>query len=74
MAFTDSLRGYAHRVHRRDGFICTYCGFDGTESLSNWLHLSWDHLLPKGHTDRDDERFVTTACRFCNEEPIHAMT
>ena len=25
------------------------------------------HLLPKGNPLRDDERFIVTACRFCNE-------
>lgn len=64
--FTDSLRGYALAVHRRDGFRCRYCGLDGTESFANWLSLSYDHLLPKGHPQRDDEDYVVTACMFCN--------
>ena len=72
MAFNDALRGYAHPVIRRDGFRCVYCGLDGTSALSNWLHLSWDHLLPKGHSSRDDERFLVAACRFCNE--VHNRT
>jgi 5-methylcytosine-specific restriction endonuclease McrA len=67
MTFNDALRGYAHPVLQRDGFRCVYCGLDGTEDLSNWLHLSWDHLLPKGHPDRDELRFIVAACRFCNE-------
>ena len=66
MAYIDALRGYAYAVHRRDGFRCVYCGLDGT-SWPNWLYLSWDHLLPKGHPARDDERYIMTACRFCNE-------
>lgn len=65
-SYTDALRGYAHRVHRRDGFTCVYCGWDGTQ-WPNWLYLSWDHLLPKGHPDRDNERYIVTACRICNE-------
>jgi hypothetical protein len=28
--------------------------------------LSWDHLLPKGHTLRDDVEYIVTACIFCN--------
>lgn len=67
MAFTDALRGYAHRVLRRDGFRCVYCGLDGSADFGLWLHLSWDHLLPPGHANRNDERFIVTACRFCNE-------
>lgn len=64
--YSDALRGYAYSVHERDGFRCVYCGLDGTV-WPNWLYLSWDHLLPKGHPDRDDERYIVTACRICNE-------
>lgn len=66
MGFTDALRGYALAIHRRDGFRCRYCGLDGTESFANWLSLSWDHLLSKGHPHRDDEHYIVTACMFCN--------
>ncbi len=64
--FDDSLRGYAFRIHQRDGFKCRYCGLDGTTSFANWLALSWDHLLPKGHPNRDNLGFIVTACNFCN--------
>jgi hypothetical protein len=64
--FTDALRGYAFPVHKRDGFKCRYCGLDGTESFANWLTLSWDHLLPRGHPERDNLEFIVTACLFCN--------
>jgi 5-methylcytosine-specific restriction endonuclease McrA len=67
MAYIDALRGYAYRVHCRDGFRCVYCGLDGSQDFSLWLHLSWDHLVPKDDPRRDDERFIVTACRFCNE-------
>jgi hypothetical protein len=49
------LRGYAHPVLQPDGFRYVYCGLDGTTTLDNQLHLSWDHLLPKGHPNRDDQ-------------------
>jgi 5-methylcytosine-specific restriction endonuclease McrA len=62
----DALRGYAFAVLKRDGFRCRYCGLDGTASFSNWLALSWDHLLPKGHPKRDDSEFIVAACSFCN--------
>jgi hypothetical protein len=64
--FDDALRGYAFPVHQRDGFRCRFCGLDGTESFSNWLSFSWDHLLPKNHANRDDPAFIVTACMFCN--------
>ncbi len=65
--FDDALRGYAFRIMQRDNFTCRYCGLRGVDSFSNWLSLSWDHLLPKGHSDRDDPYYIVTSCRFCNE-------
>jgi hypothetical protein len=64
--FTNALRGYAFPVHKRDNFRCRYCGLDGTLSFANWLSLSWDHLLPKGHPNRDNLDYIGTACMFCN--------
>ena len=67
----DALRGYAYEVMSRDGFVCAYCGLDG-KAWPNWLYLSWDHLLPPGHPNRDKPQFIVTACRFCNE--VHNRT
>jgi hypothetical protein len=64
--FPDALRGYAYPVHRKDGFRCRYCGLDGTQTFGSWLSLSWDHLLPKGHLNRDNLDYIVTACMFCN--------
>ena len=66
MSFTDSLRGYSFRTHRRDRFRCLHCELDGS-TWPYWLLLSRDHLLPSGHPDRDKSEFIVTACRFCNE-------
>ncbi|HZL26505.1 MAG TPA: hypothetical protein VFC39_08250 [Acidobacteriaceae bacterium] len=65
-SYTDSLRGYAAKVLARDGHRCRFCGLDGTASFDNWLALSWDHLLPKGHPHRDNPEFIVAACNFCN--------
>jgi hypothetical protein len=64
--FTDSLRGYAFSILKRDHFKCRYCGADGSKSFDTWLTLSWDHLLPKGHPERNNPKFIVTACNFCN--------
>jgi hypothetical protein len=64
--FSDALRGYAFSIHQRDGFRCRYCGLDGTKSFDHWAALSWDHLLPRGHHNRDNRDYIVTACRFCN--------
>jgi hypothetical protein len=64
--FTDALRGYAFAIHKRDGFKCRYCGRDGSKSFDDWITLSWDHLLPKGHFNRNNPDFIVTACNFCN--------
>lgn len=63
---TDSLRGYAFKIHQRDHFKCVYCGADGAQSFETWLTLSWDHLLPKGHPQRNNPEFIVTACNFCH--------
>ncbi len=65
-SFDDSLRGYAFETHKRDDFICKYCGLDGKSSFDAWLTLSWDHLLPRGHPERDNPEYIVTACNFCN--------
>jgi hypothetical protein len=64
--FTDSLRGYAFKIHHRDNFKCRYCGLDGTQSFDAWLILSWDHLLPKGNPHWDNPDYIVTDCNFCN--------
>jgi hypothetical protein len=64
--YNDSLRGYAFDIHKRDNFTCRYCGADGTKSFETWLTLAWDHLLPRGHPERDSPDFIVTACAFCN--------
>ena len=65
-SFDDSLRGYSFKIHRRDNFICQYCGIDGRQSFDSWLTLTSDHLLPKGHPGRDNPEYIVTACSFCN--------
>ena len=64
--FFDSLRGYSFDIHKRDQFKCRYCGVDGSKSFDTWLSLSWDHLLPKGNSNRDNHDYIVTACNFCN--------
>ena len=65
-SFDDSLRGYAFPTHQRDDFICRYCGLDGQASFDAWLSFSWDHLLPRGHPNRENPEFIVAACNFCN--------
>ncbi len=60
-----SLRGYGFEIHQRDGFHCQYCGWDGSK-WPNWLYLTVDHLLPRGHPNRKSPEFKVTACCFCN--------
>lgn len=69
--FNDSLRGYSFAIHKRDDFVCVYCGLDG-KIWPNWLYLSRDHLLPKGNCERDNPEYMVTACVFCNE--LHNRT
>jgi 5-methylcytosine-specific restriction endonuclease McrA len=69
--YRDALRGYAFDVLKRDKFRCRYCGLDGKISFANWLSLSWDHLLPKEHPERDNKKFIVAACSFCNGADNH---
>ena len=64
-AYTDALRGYGFPIHQRDEFLCKYCGWD-CSLWPNWLYLSVDHLLPKGHALRDSDDYIVTSCLFCN--------
>lgn len=70
-AYGTSLCDYSYDVHLRDGFRCVYCGLDGHESFSHWLTFSSDHLLPKGHPQRENPDFIATACQFCNGAANH---
>jgi hypothetical protein len=56
----------AESIYRRDKWTCQYCGLDGRESFTSWRSLSLDHLLPEGHTRRDDPEFIVIACTHCN--------
>lgn len=53
-------------VYKRDQWVCRYCGLDGKQSFGAWQSLSWDHLLPRGHQQRDAVEFIVTACAPCN--------
>jgi 5-methylcytosine-specific restriction endonuclease McrA len=64
--YTDSLRGYSQAIHQRDQYVCCYCGADGKMSFEVWLTLTSEHLLPKGHPNRDNPHYIVTACQFCN--------
>jgi len=64
--YTDALRGYAYKVHKRDNFKCRYCGVDGLQSFDVWLTLTLDHLLPKDHPNCNNQECMVTACHFCN--------
>ncbi len=67
MTYNDEPHGYTFDVHTRDNFKCRYCGADGAKSFDTWLTLTRNHLLPKGHPNRDNPDFIVTACRFCND-------
>lgn len=68
---SSSLQDYGHKVHIQHNFVCQYCGLDGKKSFENWLTLTVDHLLPKGHPKRNDIEFMVTACSFCNVADNH---
>jgi len=65
MAPAGTLMKYGPPIFKRDRYRCRYCELDGSK-WPNWLFLTLDHLLPKGHPKRDDRKYIVTACAFCN--------
>ncbi|KJU83630.1 HNH endonuclease domain protein [Candidatus Magnetobacterium bavaricum] len=59
----DSLMGYGFKIHKRDKFICQYCGYNGS-SLNNWRQLSIEHILPKNSGGKDDDSNCITVCNL----------
>ena len=53
-------------IFQRDNLACQFCGLDGTKSYVNFQNLQFDHLLPKGHANRDSRDFIVLACGVCN--------
>ena len=56
---------YGQSILEKDDFVCRYCVLDG-EIWPNWLYLSQDHLLPRGHPERDNPNYIVAACLSCN--------
>lgn len=54
------------QIFRRDLWTCQYCDLDGGTSFAAWRSLSLDHLLPRGHRQRELAEFIVTACQPCN--------
>jgi len=50
--------GERHKIYKRDGYACRYCG--ATEPLS------LDHVKPRAQGGSDDPENLVTACRSCN--------
>jgi hypothetical protein len=54
-------------VYVRDGCICQYCGFDGTEFRA-WQQLQIDHVIPQRSGGEDSEKNKAVACTGCNRD------
>jgi hypothetical protein len=52
------IRVNRHRIMRRDGYTCVYCG-----SKKN---LTIDHILPKSRGGRNTWQNLITCCSGCN--------
>ena len=63
--YTDSRRGYGYKTHKRDGFRCQYCGFDGT-TFDGWQQLSVDRILPGSQGGKYEPDNMITVCNACN--------
>ena len=69
MAFTDALRGYAHRVLERDNFTCRYCGLDG-RIWRTGCTSGWDAHRATGWRGREANR--RTGPPAANRDPLPA--
>lgn len=58
-------------VYQRDQYRCMYCGFDGKESLQNFLTLSIDHLVPRALGGDEHPDNLVCACIPCNRLKRH---
>ncbi|MBF0537498.1 MAG: HNH endonuclease [Nitrospirae bacterium] len=61
----NCLMGYGYQIHKRDNFICQYCGYDG-RSFDNWRQLTIDHILPQSQGGVGNEDNLITSCHNCN--------
>ena len=52
------IRVNRHRIMRRDGYSCVYCG--------SKKHLTLDHVLPKSRGGRNSWNNLVTCCTTCN--------
>jgi 5-methylcytosine-specific restriction endonuclease McrA len=57
-------RAYSKQaVHRRDGYICQYCGIQLTSKKA-----TIDHIMPQSRGGRDTWKNTTTSCQKCNNK------
>lgn len=63
--FNDSLRGYGHKTHKKNNFICKYCGYNG-RAFPNWLQLTVDHIVPYSQGGKHGVTNLVTVCHACN--------
>lgn len=58
-----------HRVFKRDGFVCLYCGLSPSED--GWLEM--DHLIPRRHRGSDHLANLATSCNICNRDKSYKI-
>jgi 5-methylcytosine-specific restriction endonuclease McrA len=54
-------------VYVRDGCVCQYCGFTGTEYRA-WQQLQIDHVIPQCCGGKDSYKNKAVACNGCNRD------
>lgn len=57
---------WKHKIFKRDGYICRYCGRDGSRDLTAYMLLEPDHFIPKKKGGSPDPDNVITSCHICN--------
>jgi len=58
---TNALFKWKDEIHRRDGYVCGYCGDEFSRSE---LHV--DHIVPRSEVGVDRKENLISACIRCN--------
>jgi len=59
-------RELAHKVFKRDHFVCQYCGLDAKKRFEDWLIMTIDHVHPHARGGSRKLDNLVTACQPCN--------
>jgi 5-methylcytosine-specific restriction endonuclease McrA len=54
------------KILERDGYVCRYCGLDGSASFENALIMRVDFVVPRAHKGKKAPENLVACCIPCN--------